>query len=493
MAYDEIYTRDDLIARIKMDLKDAADFEEIRIPASSAGHMLGNLLKGLSKKHGVGVVILVDEYDAPVTKHIPDRKLAEANRDVLHDFYQSIKTNIDYIHFAFVTGITRFAMTAMDSGPNNFLDISLMPEFAGICGFTPSELNACFKDRFEETLSSLKDNKDISWNAGVKAFKAKLMDYYDGYNWLGAEHILNPYSILNFFQHKKFDTYWPSSGQPSHLRALARENPTEYFWPPKDSYTSAEIRKAELSKINALPILFHSGYLTIDRTIAVKRVIKGKTKKVEELTFKIPNEEVELDYEVSLFNDAFAPSHKYISNISKKFPNALLKRNSDEVERLIHDILSSVSFYQHPTSNELAISEQLATSDKPTYTEKNYHAILHASFLSAGFEVYSQGAGAHGRNDIVLFLNKKLRVVIELKYCKTDESSKVNGDVMNPDNVQAKKHSAAKELSAALDRAEKQVIKQDYAGPYRAANCKVICMALALRNRDQVAVRFFDY
>jgi hypothetical protein len=124
-----------------------------------------------------------------------------------------MKTNLDHIHFAFVTGITRFAMTSLDSGPNNFMDISLLPEFTGICGFTPSELDSCFEDMFEETLKCLKRNIEISRNAIFKALKTKILEYYDDYNWLGTEHILNPYSILHFFHQKTFDSYWPASGQ----------------------------------------------------------------------------------------------------------------------------------------------------------------------------------------------------------------------------------------------------------------------------------------
>ncbi|MDR1079385.1 MAG: hypothetical protein LBQ79_00095, partial [Deltaproteobacteria bacterium] len=132
-----------------------------------------------------------------------------------------------------------------------------------------------------------------------------------------------------------------------------------YFWPSPDNFTSFEIRKAELGNLNPVSILFHSGYLTIDRTIASKRIIKGKKETVTTFTFKTPNVEIELDYEVSLFNDAFAPNHTYLSNLSKKLPNALLNKNSVEVATLLQDILTSISFNQHPTYNELAISEQL--------------------------------------------------------------------------------------------------------------------------------------
>ncbi|MDR1079384.1 MAG: PD-(D/E)XK nuclease domain-containing protein [Deltaproteobacteria bacterium] len=132
-------------------------------------------------------------------------------------------------------------------------------------------------------------------------------------------------------------------------------------------------------------------------------------------------------------------------------------------------------------------------SHNSTKTEKYYLAILHASFFAAGFEVHSEGTCAHGRNDITLFLNNNVRVVIELKYCRPAKSIKMDSNTVNPDKAHTDSNIAAKEISVALDRAEKQIRKQDYAGPYRSANCKVLCLALALRGRDQVGVRFFDY
>jgi predicted AAA+ superfamily ATPase len=94
MAYAKTPSPDILIGRIAEDIKYKADEQNVSITSNSYDMMLEQLLKGLSKKHGVGAVILVDEYDAPVTKNISDRKLALANRDILHDFFQTIKSNI---------------------------------------------------------------------------------------------------------------------------------------------------------------------------------------------------------------------------------------------------------------------------------------------------------------------------------------------------------------------------------------------------------------
>jgi hypothetical protein len=478
MTYAEIYTANDLVYRIKRELCKAANLEGITISVNSFDEMLSELLDGLYKKHRVGAVVLIDECDAPVTRHISDRNLASDCRDVLHDFYTAIKTNLDNIRFALVTGITRLAMTSLDSGPNNFKDISLSPDFAGICGFTISDLDTLFKDRYDETLERLKANKKIACNARYPGLKAKILQWYDGYNWLGKEHVLNPYSILNFFDEKKLETYWPSSGKPSHLSALARDNPQEYIMPKLGGYTAQDIRKSELSQLKAVPILFHSGYLTIDDVITTKKIVDHKMTDVDEYSFRIPNTEVALDYGATLFKDAFAPNDKYLSDLTENLPNALLDKNSIEVERLLHNLLSSISSEQH------AKSEQL------------YHAVLHGSLLAAGFEILSQGSGAHGRSDIVLSLNHKVRVVIELKYCKTDmNSGEDDGNkttMSSKERERAEKERSERELSASLTEGEKAIRVKDYAGPFRAARCVVICLAVAIRGRDEVAARFIE-
>jgi hypothetical protein len=110
-----------------------------------------------------------------------------------------MKQNVKYIHFAFVTGITRFAMTSLDSGPNNFMDIALLPEYSGICCFTPGDLDIYVDDRFVDSLESLKAKGGLPQSIGIEDLKAEIFKWYNGYNWLGNEHVLNPYSKLKFF------------------------------------------------------------------------------------------------------------------------------------------------------------------------------------------------------------------------------------------------------------------------------------------------------
>jgi hypothetical protein len=541
MTYTEINQKSDLIDRISDDLLEVADEEDVKITAKSYGEILGQLLKRLSKKFGAGIVILIDEYDSPVTDNITNRDLALDCRNVLHDFYRAMKKYSKYIKFALVTGITRFAMVSLDSGPNNFMDISLHPKFSGICGFTPQELETYFSDRFTDAIAKLKPSIATPTDADFKELTSDILEWYDGYNWLGPDHILNPYSIFNFIENFEFDSYWPRSGHPSHLTALVRENPRDYMLPSLEAYAANEVRKCDVANLSPIPVLFHSGYLTIEHKTTILNTENNKVTEIPAFTFKIPNTEVRLQFEASIFNDAFKPKPQYLSNLTKCLPSALVNKNSQEVSRLLHDLLTSISYYQHPStkqdsiSSEISLSEQSVTSaqlcehdhpitssqlsihghsassQKPagffdiTNTEKYYHAILHGAFHASGFEVHSEGTSANGRTDIVLFLNNKIRIVIELKYCISDLTTRETDTMhMFSENGKTISHSetnmnrayierATKELSAALDRGQNQITDLDYAGPYRAAGCAVICMALAIRNHDEVAVRFFEY
>jgi hypothetical protein len=493
MTFSEIKTSDDLVSGIKSKLRALAELNGVVLEdARTYSEILQQLVMRLAVKHDAGVVILIDEYDAPVTDHVLNLDLALANRKVMHDFFRSIKSSVEYIHFAFVTGITRFAMVSLDSGPNNFLDISLRSDFAGICGFTPTELKNCFNDRFPDARTALIKKGKLEPDADFTKLTKLILDYYDGYNWLGSEEVLNPYSILNFFSENKLATYWPLSGRPSHLTNLVRQNPMDYMF-PMDICSSVEVIEADLENINAVSVLFHSGYLTIKDETTITQKIFGKDRDVPAFSFRFPNEEVILNYHNVVFTDVFRPSRKYISNLTMYLPDALIRKDFHTVASLVHDLLTSISYKQHPTFEELRESDLLSASFDHTNTEKYYHAILHGSFLSAGFEVHSQGSGGHGHSDITLFLNDRFRIVIELKYYNIIKNFNKDPDVSTADWTRLEQERISNELSATLDKAENQVRERDYAGPYRAACCKVICMALVISDRDKVDVRFFEY
>jgi hypothetical protein len=468
MAYANLSSPEDLADRIEDSLKLLASREQIALTGKSYGEMLGELLYGVQNKYGAGAVILIDEYDAPVSGYISNEEFASKNAKVLHDFYTSMKTYKSYVRFALITGITRFAFASMDSGPNNFKDISLMSEYSGICGFTETEFGRLFKGWMKKILPCLKEAEEIEQDSDTVKLTKTILDWYDGYSWLGKERVLNPYSILNLFSDEKLGVYWPLSGQPSHLSQLAKKRPLDFIQPKLDSYLSRQLKTAVLKQISPASILFHSGYLTIDKSTRVEIEFEGKKVKEEAFILKIPNQEVGVCYKSFMFTQIFDQTFDEFKAFSEDLTSALLNEDSDKISLLFHNLLTGITSRQH------------------TPDEKYYHSLFHAAFVGAGIEVLSETGGSWGQADMALFLDGKIRVVIEVKYRKGTGS--VVKEELNPAELKR----SDREIVSALDDAENAIRTKDYQGPFRVNSRKIICLALAVRGRDEVAARFLD-
>ena len=101
-----------------------------RSATSDLSQRFHNVILSAYEKTGGGVVILIDEYDAPIVGHLHDEdKLAE-KRSMLKSIYTNLKDCDDYVRFAMLTGVSRFSEMSVFSGLNNLNDISLDAEFA---------------------------------------------------------------------------------------------------------------------------------------------------------------------------------------------------------------------------------------------------------------------------------------------------------------------------------------------------------------------------
>jgi hypothetical protein len=301
-----------------------------------------------------------------------------------------------------VTGITRYALTSMDSGPNHLNDISLDPRFDGLCGFTIDEFDTLFADRFEGTLSALKEEELMEPAAGCDDLRAKILNWYDGYNWGGKNRVLNPYSILHFFDNNNFDNYWVQSGRPGHLTALIQDRPQDFLEPTLKTYVSAELRKSDLNNLAAVPVLFHSGYLTVEKKSLVSKKMSsaGKSDKIYSYSFRIPNLEVDSSY----YNDCFSiifntVSGEDLETKGEELKRAFLTKDEQTVAAIFTHLFSAVTYHQRPKD------------------EKTFHAFVHLILRTMGFKVLSEIPGSIGRLDLCFELKTGTYIIIELKYC----------------------------------------------------------------------------
>ena len=246
---------------------------------TSPGKMFSGLIHRAYKQTGKQVVVIIDEYDAPLLGklHIPE--LLDGFRNVMQEFYVQLKANEAIIRFCFITGITKFSQLSIFSTINNLTNISMDPKYAAICGITEEEL---LTDMAPD-IAMLAESEDYTG----EEMRAKLKQQYDGYRFAKVSpDLYNPFSLLKCFNQRDIANYWFDSGTPSflirqmqHFRTdittLDRiEEPSDAFDLPTEALDSA------------LPLLYQSGYITI----------KDYDRESDIYTLGIPNNEVRLGF-----------------------------------------------------------------------------------------------------------------------------------------------------------------------------------------------------
>lgn len=239
-------------------LKSLGQSYDIVIEETLIQNYFRELVIALKKKYGP-VVILVDEYDKPLVDMLTNEKRFEENRNVLSGFYGSMKGLDAYLRFVFLTGVSRFAKVGVFSGMNNPDDISLEQQYASMVGFTQTEL----EKYFQPYLIQLQKEYELS----PKELMNHIRSWYNGFSWDSETPLYNPFSILNLFKKKNFDNYWFSTGTPTFLIRLIKEQkqlPAELEQIVVSDLIGSSMNYRTLP---LYPLLFQTGYLTIEKII----------------------------------------------------------------------------------------------------------------------------------------------------------------------------------------------------------------------------------
>ena len=196
--------------KFDMQLEDYEEKYGIEHSKETPGNRLTTLIKTARRKTGKKLVIIIDEYDAPLLDVLHDKKKLDAVRTIMQEFYAPIKEYGEYWRFAFITGITKFSQLSIFSTINNLTNISMDPEFSAICGISKNELDTVLKEDIEK----LAEKNHVSFDR----MRELLRENYDGYHFCGdGEDIFNPYSLVRCFASGMIDNYWYASGTSSYL------------------------------------------------------------------------------------------------------------------------------------------------------------------------------------------------------------------------------------------------------------------------------------
>ena len=361
----------------------------INEPRIGANNRLIDLINTAYEKSGKQVVVLIDEYDAPMLDVAHEKEQLDVLRNIMRNFFSPLKYSEAKLRFVFLTGITKFSQVSIFSELNNITNVSMDDEYAGICGITKEEL-----------LENMSDDIDMLADAfgySREMMIAKLKENYDGYHFSKkSPDVFNPYSLLNCFSKKELGAFWFSSGTPTYLINMLRQFgvlPTEIA--PTEAVSSSFNAPTENMK-TITPLLYQSGYVTIKEYDPETRIY----------TLDIPNKEIK----VGLF-DNLLPN--YVDGVSAERGNvaiakmALLiaKRNMDGALHLLQDFLGTVPYCN------------------VTNYEGHYQQMLYIIFtLLTNYLVDVEVHTPRGRVDIVL-LTKTDLYVVELKLNKSAQAA----------------------------------------------------------------------
>ena len=326
-----------------------------------AQYFFAELIEKASQKYQQKVVILIDEYDKPILDNIENIPEALLIRDGLRDFYTKIKENDEYLRFAFLTGVSKFAKVSLFSGLNNLEDISLNPDFGNVCGYTQLDLDTTFAPYLE----------------GVDMEQVKR--WYNGYNFLG-DRVYNPFDILLFIKNQcVFKNYWFETGTPKFLIELIKKN--SYFIPRLNRLRVNEslVNSFDIENLNLETILFQAGYLTI------KRLISSGVGVRYELGF--PNKEVQTSFNDSILQSMISISEKEL--IHDELLDFIETGDVNKLEPVILHLFASIA-YNNYTNNQIDRYEGF------------YASVLFAFFVGFGVDIIAEDVSNKGRIDLTL-------------------------------------------------------------------------------------------
>lgn len=357
-------------------------------PPIGANNRLIELITTAYEKTGNQVVVLIDEYDAPMLDVAHEKESLDVLRNIMRNFYRPLKMCEPKLRFVFLTGITKFSQVSIFSELNNITNISMRDDYAGICGITMEEL----LDNMSEDIDALAEAQGLSREEAI----SKLKENYDGYHFSPVSpDVFNPYSLLKCFDEKNFGAYWFASGTPTYLINMMKK----FEVLPSDiSRVEADESEFDAPTENMptiMPLLYQSGYITI----------KDYDKEFNYYTLDVPNKEVKVGLTKALIPSYVTPNTLATTNTARRIAQCLAKQDMEGALQLLKTYLGTV-----PYCND-------------TRYEGHYQQVLYIIFsLLTDYLVDVEVHTPHGRVDIVMLSRTNL-YIIEVKMNKDAQTA----------------------------------------------------------------------
>ena len=348
-----------------------------------------DLIEVVFQKTGKQVVVLIDEYDAPLLDVAHEKEKLDVLRNTMRNFYSPLKGNESMLRFVFMTGITKFSQLSIFSELNNITNVSMDEPYAGICGITKEELLTQMSGDIDELAEKL----ELSREETIQELK----DHYDGYHFCWpSPDVFNPYSLLNCFAKQEMDDYWFGSGTPTYLINMMRK----YEFLPADLGETIEVGKKDFdapteTMTTIVPLLYQSGYVTI----------KGYDKPTKLYQLALPNQEIRVGLYGSLLPHYLTDKSAKANTTIAKMSVLVKKGDMDAAFCLLNDFLETVPYCDN------------------THYEGHWQQTLYIMFaLLTDYDICVEQHTAKGRIDIKMETADTI-YVMELKFNKSAEEA----------------------------------------------------------------------
>lgn len=334
------------------------------------------------------LVVLIDEYDAPLTACLTQPELFEKVRRILSEFFLTLKSKEGCLRFFFMTGITKFGNTNIFSAFNSLRDISLEPEYGALLGYTEEEIRQDFAPYLEAAAKKL--------NLSHGELMEKLRLTYDGFCFDSEmrTHVFCPWSVLNFLFNPQqgFANYWyTSGGRPTvlmnYLTTHSLADPDTYgneITLPIESLSQT----CEYDKLDAAVLLTQTGYLTMTSVTKDGFVSLG-----------YPNREIAMSM-ARLYSMELLKGRRWHQVDKPSVADTLAKGMVSESIEQINFAFNMIDY-----------------RDYPIESESSCRAYLQALLMGAALLPDVERHNAHGRSDLEVRAGN-YHWVFEIKFAK---------------------------------------------------------------------------
>lgn len=348
------------------------------------------ILQAIYNKHNTSLVLLVDEYDAPIIARIGEPPELKHAIDLLRTLFGRIKALDEIIELSFFTGITNIGKDSYLSTLNHLLNITNHHRFATICGYSHDDIDIYFHDY----LVALATAQNLS----IHDAKSLIFKWYNGYSWDGLHFLLIPFSVLNAFSLLTVDTVWAQSASLPKVFLDFVQNSNfdlQTITAFENIETDSSIfQELNIENLSITSFLIQTGLLTVKYKTNYGDYIVG-----------YPNLEVKQAVISLIGSHIFAPKHQTLNNrayhIAKIINSLHTTRDITPLAKILSSLFAS-------------IPHQLLQHKR----ESLYHSALYIIFYLASLQVDAEVSTSNGRADVIVH-TQHATFILECKYEKS--------------------------------------------------------------------------